>query len=75
MLDREMKLKIELKEFEKQIEEYETTYFEKYWNEGNIVLGWSKVVVPPLPHNTPKIKLVTKDKLFSLSSVTSQVNL
>jgi hypothetical protein len=39
------------------------------------MLGWSKIVVPPLPHNTPKIKLVTKDKLFSLSSATSQVNL
>jgi hypothetical protein len=59
---------------ENQIEEFETAYFEKYWNEGNVVLGWPKVSSPPPPHNAPKIKLVAKDKPFSLSSATSRVN-
>jgi hypothetical protein len=75
LLDKETKLKTELREFENQIEEFESTYFEKHWNEGNVVLGWPKVVAPPPPHNAPKIKLVTKDKPFSLSSATSKVNL
>lgn len=38
------------------------------------MLGWPKVVVPPPPSNAPKIKLVAKDKPFSLSSATSRVN-
>lgn len=75
ILDKEAKLRSELRELENQIEEYESSYFEKFWNEGNIVLGWTKVAPSPLPTNIPKIKLIAKDKPFSLSSATSRVNL
>lgn len=60
---------------EEQIEDFESNYFEKNWNDGNIVLGWPKITVPPPPSNAPKIKLLAKDKPFSLSSATSAVNL
>lgn len=39
-----------------------------------MILGWPKVSSPPPPNNAPKIKLIAKDKPFSLSSTTSKVN-
>lgn len=38
------------------------------------MLGWPRVAAPPPPNNAPKIKLIAKDKPFSLSSATSRVN-
>ena len=74
MLENSLKAKAELKELEEQIEDFESNYFEKTWNDGNITLGWSKINIPPPPSNAPKIKLIPKDKIFSLSSVTSNPN-
>jgi len=31
-LDKEARAKVELQEFEKQIEQFESNYFEKHWN-------------------------------------------
>ena len=74
MLEKELKAKAELKELENQIEDFQGSYFEKTWNYGNISLGWSKVMTPPPPSNSPKIRLIAKDKVFSLSSTTSRPN-
>jgi hypothetical protein len=74
MLEKELQMKTELKELENQIEDFESSYFEKTWNDGNITLGWSKLSTPPPPNNAPKIRLLAKDKIFSLSSTTSPVN-
>lgn len=38
------------------------------------MLGWPRQASPPPPNNAPKIKLIAKDKPFSLSSATSRVN-
>lgn len=59
---------------ENQIEDFEASYFEKTWNDGNIALGWSRINAPPPPSNAPKIRLAAKDKIFSLSSTTSRPN-
>lgn len=74
MLDRTIDVEAELRHIETQIEELETTYLERTWNEGNIVIGWNEAVhSAPLP-SAPgvKIRFSPKDRTFSLSSVTSR---
>lgn len=50
----------------------ETNYLQKTWYDGNFLIGWNK----NMPYNNPninnvKINIDPKEKLFSLSSLSS----
>lgn len=60
-----MECEAELKTIEDQIERLEEIYLHHTWDEGNLVIGWNHSMKPVGPKPT------TKDKVFSLSSVTS----
>ena len=73
ILEKELRMKVELRELENQIEEFEKNYLQNTWNDGNVLVGWPKVNAP-LSVNAHKVQLTPKDKIFSLSSTSSSPN-
>ena len=72
-LDRAMEAEAELLHIENQIEELETSYLEKSWPLGNILIGWSEAAINNQNQNANiRIRLTPKDRIFSLSSATSK---
>lgn len=72
LLEEENSIEGEIHKLQTQINDLETLYLERTWFDGNVYVGWNRNVPPsnPGPH-TIKINIDAKEKLFSLSSITS----
>jgi hypothetical protein len=72
LLEEENEITGQIVQIEHQIDELESLYLERTWFDGNVYLGWNKNVPTNNPnHHHIKINIDPKEKLFSLSSITS----
>ena len=69
LLEERSKLEGEIALIETQIDDLETAYFEKTLLDGNVLVGWNRH--PPLGTLPPAVSVDSKQKLFSLSSLSS----
>ena len=70
LLDESNQIEGLLSKLQNQINDLETSYLQRTWYDGNIYIGWNKNLPNPNPHHI-KINIDSKEKLFSLSSITS----
>jgi hypothetical protein len=72
LLEEENSIEGEIHKLQTQINDLETVYLERTWYDGNVYVGWNRNVPPANPtlHHI-KINIDAKEKLFSLSSITS----
>lgn len=62
----------EIASLQAQLAEKEQLYLESSWQNGNIYIGWnSNMPTTPAPPHPPRILISPKEKMFSLSSLSS----
>lgn len=71
ILDQENALQAALMHIEMQISDFENAHLEHSWQDGNLYLGWTRSLSAG-SLNGGKIKINAKEKLFTMSSVTSK---
>jgi hypothetical protein len=70
LLDEEQQIQGEINDIDEGICQLESKQFEEGWREGNLKIGWTRNDIFSVPMETP---IANRDRMFSLSSVTSWV--